>query len=219
MTSSLGWLYCRNGGSARRIAGPRLNNLCRFEQLVFSLGTSVSLILFSGTTTLSAQLSKGAEDTPAAAVSPAGPPPVAGTLRGVTTAPGGFSLAAVEVEIRGSAGPAMRIVSNADGEFRVNGLAPGSYQVSASKEGLLTPAPVTVEVAGNRTANTSLQLPQALGALRGVTLAQGGFSIAAARVRLHNTTSSSPDLERSFQMRTECFASRTCRPGHMNWRR
>ena len=59
-----------------------------------------------------------------------------GSLRGVTMAPGGFSLGAVNVVIHSLTGSSVRqLVSDSDGVFRADNLAPGAYEIEASKEG------------------------------------------------------------------------------------
>src|SRR5262245_8383292 len=64
-----------------------------------------------------------------------------GSLIGVTLAPGGFSLAAVNVVIRNLADSAGRqYVSDADGSFAIRDLAPGTYQITASKDDFATPS-------------------------------------------------------------------------------
>ena len=84
-----------------------------------------------------------------------------GSLRGVTSAPGGFSLAAVDLAIRNLAGTSERkLVSDSDGVFAVKDLPPGSYQITASKTGFGTTAPVIVEIVQNRTSNANVQLAQ-----------------------------------------------------------
>jgi hypothetical protein len=119
-----------------------------------------------------------------------------GALRGVTLAPGGFSLAAVNIIIHSLTGSKDRqLLSDADGVFRLDNLQPGTYQIVASKEGFTTPAPTTVEVARAKTMNTSVQLSQAFGSLRGVTLAPGGFSLAEAKVVIHSVTGGSTDRQ------------------------
>src|SRR5215467_15709894 len=147
-----------------------------------------SLLILSACAFLAAQSLVGAEETPAKEKGPAGaavsgtPEPAVspGTLRGVTLAPGGFSLGAVSVLVHCLSGSADRqLVTDAEGVFRLDDLQPGTYEITASKEGFTSPPATRVEVAAKRTANASLQLAQAFGSLRGVTLASGGFSLAA----------------------------------------
>ena len=53
-----------------------------------------------------------------------------GGLRGVTLAPGGFSLAAVNVVIHSLTGSTDRqLISDSDGVFAVKDLQPGTYQI------------------------------------------------------------------------------------------
>jgi hypothetical protein len=115
-----------------------------------------------------------------------------GALIGVTLAPGGFSLAAVNVVIRNVADSTrQQFLSDADGTFIVKDLAPGTYQITASKEGFATPSAATVEVAVNKTANANVQLTQGVsGSLRGVTLAPDGFSLAAVNVAIRSVAGS-----------------------------
>jgi hypothetical protein len=85
-----------------------------------------------------------------------------GTLRGVTSAAGGFSLAAVSVLVRSVSGATERkLLSDGDGVFTVKELPPGSYQVSASKDGFSSPPAVNIEIAQDRTSNANIQLAQA----------------------------------------------------------
>jgi hypothetical protein len=111
-----------------------------------------------------------------------------GSLIGVTLAPGGFSLAAVNVVIHNLADSTGRqLVSNADGTFAIKDLPPGTYQVTASKEGFATPSATTVQVAVNKTANANLQLTEGIsGSLRGVSLAPDGFSLGAVNIVVHS---------------------------------
>src|SRR5215831_14343106 len=159
------------------------------------IGKTRSLLILSASAFLAAQSLVGAEETPAKGKGPAGttvsgtPDPAAapGALRGVTLAPGGFSLGAVSVVIHSLSGSADRqLVTDAEGVFRLDDLQPGTYEITASKEGFTSPPATRVEVAAKRTANTSLQLAQAFGSLRGVTLAPGGFSLAEANVVVHS---------------------------------
>src|ERR1700733_8331996 len=53
-----------------------------------------------------------------------------GSLRGVTLAPGGFSLAAVSIVIHSLTGTGDRqLVSDPEGVFRLDDLQPGTYQI------------------------------------------------------------------------------------------
>jgi len=136
-----------------------------------------------------------------------------GSLRGVTLAPGGFSLAAVSVVIHSLNGSIDRqLVSDGDGTFAVKDLPPGSYQVTASKDGFTCPTPAAVEIAENRTANANVQLTQGVsGSLRGVTLSPDGFSLAAVNVIVHSIAGS---IERSLVTDAEgSFAVKDLPPG------
>jgi hypothetical protein len=153
------------------------------------------LLILSVSAVLAVQALAAADETPAKGKAPAADTAVSGTpdpaatlgsLRGVSLAPGGFSLAAVNIVIHGLSGSGDRqLVTDADGVFRVDNLQPGTYQITASKEGFTSPPATTVEVAPRKTANASVQLAQAFGSLRGVTLAPGGFSLADANVVIH----------------------------------
>jgi len=131
----------------------------------------------------------------AAAASPAATPEMlVGTLRGVTVDAGGFSLSAVKVMVHNSAGDQERsALSDPDGVFRVDGLQPGTYSISVSREGYTSPPDTMVQVVNGRTVNTSVQLAVALGSLRGVTLSAGGFSLGGANVVIHNLSGAGLD--------------------------
>jgi hypothetical protein len=120
-----------------------------------------------------------------------------GSLRGVTTAPGGFSLAAVNIVIHNLAGSVDRqLVSDTEGVFRADNLQPGTYQITASKDGFTSPSATVIEVARSKTTNAAIQLTQGVfGSLRGVTSAPGGFSLAAVNVTIRNVSGS---VERSL---------------------
>jgi hypothetical protein len=112
----------------------------------------------------------------------------AGSLIGVTLAPGGFSLAAVNVVIRSlTDATSHEVMSDTDGTFAMKDLAPGTYQITATKEGFATPSAATVEIAANKTASANVQLTQGVsGSLRGVVLAPDGFSLAGVSVALRS---------------------------------
>jgi hypothetical protein len=119
-----------------------------------------------------------------------------GALRGVTIAPGGFSLAAVSIIVRMPDGtPDRHVVTDQLGVFHLENLAPGTYQIIAVKDGFTSPAPSEVAVAPNRTVNTSVQLTQALGSLRGVTMAPGGYSLSDVSVTIRGPGGSAPDAQ------------------------
>ncbi len=129
---------------------------------------------------------------PSAATAAPVPPRPTGSLIGVTLAPDGLSLAGVNVIIRSLSNPnGQQVVSDGDGEFAVKDLAAGTYQITATKEGLATPSVVTVEIAASKTANANLQLSQgSSGVLRGVVLASDGFSVAGVNVALRSVAGS-----------------------------
>jgi Putative beta-barrel porin-2, OmpL-like. bbp2/Carboxypeptidase regulatory-like domain len=139
--------------------------------------------------------------------------PASGSLIGVTLAPGGFSLAAVNIVIRNmSDSTGRQLVSDADGTFAAKDLPPGTYQITASKEGFATPSATTVEIATNRTANASVQLIQGVaGSLRGVAVAPDGFSLAGVNVAIHSIAGS---VDRNLVTDTDgMFIARDLPPG------
>src|SRR5215831_18015163 len=154
------------------------------------------LMILSFSAVLAVQSLAAADETPpkgkaltAEAAGSGTPDPAAtvGSLRGVTLAPGGFSLGAVNIILHCLSGSADRqLVTDADGVFRLDNLQPGTYEITASKEGFTSPPATRVEVAAKRTVNASVQLAQAFGSLRGVTLAPGGFSLADANVGIRS---------------------------------
>ena len=82
-----------------------------------------------------------------------------GAVRGVTLDAGGRPLAMVRVAIHSTDGSTDRkVVSDGDGVFAADHLTPGSYQITATKEGLISPPATAVEVAQNQTARPSLVL-------------------------------------------------------------
>ncbi len=122
--------------------------------------------------------------------------PAAGSLHGVTVAPGGFSLPAVTVVVHGMNKPFEReVVTDQEGAFLVTNLEPGPYRITASKEGFTSPAPATLDVAANRTANATVELAQALGSLRGVTIAEGSFSVGDVALSIRRLNGSAPERQ------------------------
>jgi hypothetical protein len=118
--------------------------------------------------------------------------PSAGSLRGVTVVPGGFSLAAVKVVVQSLGASLEReVVSGPDGAFLMTGLAPGSYRITASKEGFTSAPPTTVEVAADRTVNATLELAQARGSLRVVTLGRGSFTLGEVTLEIRGAEAAS----------------------------
>jgi hypothetical protein len=82
-----------------------------------------------------------------------------GSLRGTTVASNGLALAGVVVTIHSQDGSFDRaLVSAPDGTFNVSDLRPGSYQLTASKEGFAARSGATVEIAQNQTATATLAL-------------------------------------------------------------
>jgi hypothetical protein len=136
-----------------------------------------------------------------------------GSLRGVTVAPGGFSVAAVNVVVHSLVESIeQHLMSDADGVFRLDDLQPGTYEITASKDGYSNSSGTMVEIAQNRTTNTSVQLTQGVfGVLRGVTSAPGGFSLPAVNVLIRST---SGDLERKLVSDSDgIFAAKDLPPG------
>jgi hypothetical protein len=110
----------------------------------------------------------------------------------VTVAPGGFSLAAVKVVVQNvNTSLEREVVTDGDGTFFLADLTPGSYRISASKEGFTSPPPTSVEVAANRTVNATIELAQAHGSLRGVTLGPGSFSLGGVALEIRAATAGS----------------------------
>jgi len=117
-----------------------------------------------------------------------------GTLRGVTVDSSGFSVSAVNVVVHSVTGAEeRRSVSDAEGVFRIDNLLPGSYAITALRDGYTSPPTTLVEVVHNRTVNASVRLAAALGSLRGVTLGAGGYSLPGANVVIHSLSGSGLD--------------------------
>jgi hypothetical protein len=82
-----------------------------------------------------------------------------GAIRGVTLNAAGQPLAMVSVAIHSADGSLdRRVVSDADGVFSADHLKPGPYQITATKEGLMSPPATTVTVAQDQTARPRLVL-------------------------------------------------------------
>jgi hypothetical protein len=97
-----------------------------------------------------------------AADGPAAEAPAFGSLRGVTLDPVGQPLAMVSVAIHSMDGAINRqVVSARDGAFVAEQLAPGSYLITAAKEGLASASAALVEVAQNQTATHNVVLAAA----------------------------------------------------------
>ena len=121
-------------------------------------------------------------------------PPEGGSLRGVTIAPGGFSLSAVTVVVHSLKTSLDReIVTDHDGAFLVTDLEPGPYRITASKEGFTSAIPTTIEVARSRTVNASVELAQAFGSLRGVTTGEGSFSLGQVSLTIRRVNGGGPE--------------------------
>jgi len=84
-------------------------------------------------------------------------PLVYGSLRGVTQDSKGSPLAAVSVAIQGTGQPGLSLRSSDDGSFAVNELDPGSYRLTASKEGF-TKSTTIVQIVEDQTVLTNVAL-------------------------------------------------------------
>jgi hypothetical protein len=152
---------------------------------------SLLMVFAAGGLALQPLAAADAKDAATAGVAPEAAvaiPGGKGALIGVTLAPGGFSLAAVNIVIRSVADSAGRqLVSSPDGTFSIKDLSPGTYQITASKEGYATPSATTVEIAANKIANADVQLTEGVsGSLRGVSLAPDGFSLGTVNIVVHS---------------------------------
>jgi len=104
----------------------------------------------------------------------AGKNPLAGEIRGVTRSNGGQApLASAQVTVR-SADPdgGQTVVSGTDGAFAIEGLAPGHYELTVSKQGFATSQAVGVDLA----ARQSLRLDVTVGAALPVSAANAAKS-------------------------------------------
>jgi hypothetical protein len=82
-----------------------------------------------------------------------------GQLRGITVARGGVPLAEVGVVVRSMDGNAdHRAISGPKGQFAIDGLAPGVYQLTGLKRGFTPSTPVTLQVAQNQAATAEIVL-------------------------------------------------------------
>jgi hypothetical protein len=90
---------------------------------------------------------------------PATGAPALGALWGVTLDSRGQALAMVNVAIHSVDGATDRtVVSDGEGFFVADRLNPGSYRITAAKEGLASAPPTMVEVAASKAARASLTL-------------------------------------------------------------
>ena len=102
--------------------------------------------------------------------------PSTGSLRGVTLGPGGLPLATVSVVVHGLGTAAeRRAVSGADGVYVVDDLAPGPYQITASKDGFAETLGTTVEIAQNTLAKADMTLAAVNPASAEPAKSSGGF--------------------------------------------
>src|SRR5262249_13237163 len=83
-------------------------------------------------------------------------PQALGSLRGVTMTQGALSIAEASVVVRSMAGMERSLVSDAEGIFKLDGLEPGSYQITASKGDLRSAAAAVVEIEKDRTTNANV---------------------------------------------------------------
>ena len=89
--------------------------------------------------------------------------PSFGSLHGMTLAPGGVPLAAVNVVLSNGVGSTdRRLVSDSRGLFTVDDLQPGSYQITAFKEGFTTSPATTVLIAQDQVATANVALAPAV---------------------------------------------------------
>jgi hypothetical protein len=88
--------------------------------------------------------------------------PGRGALRGVALDVAGQPAALANVAVRSKDGSVdVKVVSDDNGVFLVEGLKPGAYQITATKAGLASPPAATVEVTENQTARPYLVLAAA----------------------------------------------------------
>jgi Putative beta-barrel porin-2, OmpL-like. bbp2/Carboxypeptidase regulatory-like domain len=80
-------------------------------------------------------------------------------LLGITSGPGGDVLPGAQVTARSLDDGGLRTTTSAsDGAFALLGLKPGRYELKAMKDGLASPADVTVELAANQSLRADLKL-------------------------------------------------------------
>ena len=91
---------------------------------------------------------------------PASGQATSGTLRGVILGPGGKPLAAATVLIHG-ASPDRTVLSDLDGAFTVRDLTPGTYRITASKQGFSSPSGAEIEVGQNQSSAVMIQFAKA----------------------------------------------------------
>jgi hypothetical protein len=100
-----------------------------------------------------------AVDSATAPGSTAPGPSTLGLVRGVALKADGVPLEAAHVTIHSKDGDVERdVTTQTDGTFTVDDLKPGPYEITASKEGFVTPPATTVEVAQNQTSEVKLAL-------------------------------------------------------------
>ena len=108
-----------------------------------------------------------------------------GAIRGVALDTVGQPLVKVSVAIRSADGNTERtVVSDAEGVFVADLLKPGAYQITATKEGLVSPSATTVEVAQNQTARPYVLLAPAKPAAAPATAATIESELEAMKERI-----------------------------------
>ena len=120
-------------------------NICSTRGLLI-LSASAALLVRAAAAADGKATPKAPDATPAAAMAGTG------SLRGVSMAPGGFSLGAVNIAVHNIASSTDRqVVSDEEGVFHLDSLEPGTYQLTAWKNGFTSPPPTTIEVARGKT--------------------------------------------------------------------
>ena len=116
-----------------------------------------------------------AVDSATAPGSTAPGPSTLGLVRGVALKADGVPLEAAHVTIHSKDGDVERdVTTQTDGTFTVDDLKPGPYEITASKEGFVTPRATSVEVAQNQTSEVKLALAAVSPASLGTPTTRGG---------------------------------------------
>lgn len=121
-----------------------------------------------------------------------------GDIRGVTRSSTGEPLPEVQVTVHSvEEKKDWSVVCDRSGAFAVEKLKPGTYEITARKEGFITPIAAIVEVASGETAHIEVPLAKNAETPTNVSsAAQGGFFKRLARAYVddwHGTTDSGPD--------------------------